>query len=178
MTSVAEVTARPIIRMSRWQDGSEYAARRGIAPVPAEERASLVDVLHPGAVVVRARMIALPKMLRIDGYPFGYWSILRAANALDLEAELKRAGWHFFLMEPAVHTWGLGVDPSAVLGRALRKAVSVAERENLNALQIKSIRFRRILGVHLVRLSVYARQVQWSREYSYGGCAPVFRPAA
>lgn len=178
MTSAAEVTAHPEIRRSRSQEGNEYAVRRGIAPVPAEQRARLMHVLHPGSVVVRARMIALPKMLRIDGYPFGYWSVLRSVNALDLEDRLNHAGWHFLLMEPPVHTWGLGVDPSAALERALRKAVSVVEGENLNALEIRDIRFGRFLGVHLARLSAYARQMQWSREYSYGGCAPVFRPAA
>ncbi len=178
MSGAAEVKVRPENRLSRLQDRSEFAVRRGIAPVPTGQRAPLMDVLHPGAVVVRARMIALPKVLRIDGYPFGYWSILRAANALDLEEELKRAGWHFFLMDPSVRTWGLGIDPSAALGRALGKAVSVVEGENLNALEIRDIRLRRFLGMHLARLSAYASQVQWSREYSYGGCAPVFRPAA
>ncbi len=178
MSGAAEVKVRPENRLSRLQDRSEFAVRKGIAPVPAGQRAPLMDVLHPGAVLVRARMIALPKVLRIDGYPFGYWSILRAANALDLEEELRRAGWHFLLMAPPVQTWGFGVDPSRALERALRKAVSAVERENLNALEIKDIRFRCFLGAHLARLSVYARQVQWSREYSYGGCAPVFRPAA
>ena len=178
MSGAAEVKVRPNNRRSRLQDRSEYEVRRGIAPVPAGQRAPLMDALHSGAVVVRARMITLPKVLRIKGYPFGYWSILQGVNVLDLEEELTRAGWHFFLMEPLVHTWGSGVDRSRALERALRKAVSVVEGENLNALEIKDIRFWRFLGAHVARLSVYARQVQWSREYSYGGCAPVFRPAA
>lgn len=175
MSGAAEVKVRPI---SRLQGRSEYAVRKGIAPVPAGQRAPLVDALHPGTVVVRARMIVLPKVLRIDGYPFGYWSILRGANALDFEEKLNRAGWHFFRMERPVQTWGFGVDPSRALERALRRAASAVERENLNALEIKDIRFRRFSGAHWARLSVYARQVQWSREYSSGACAPVFRPAA
>jgi hypothetical protein len=138
----------------------------------------LMDVIHPGAVAVRTQMIVLPKMLRVDGHRFGAWSIFRAASALDLEDELKSADWQFFLMQPMVRAWGIGWGPGAALERALRKALGRAGNENLNALEIENVTFRRFLGIHLARLSACARQVQWGREYSYGGCAPVFRRAA
>lgn len=176
MSGALEVV-RPERQMSHSRDSHEHAVSKGIAPISKKEEVPLVGLLHPGAVVVSARMIAPPEVLRGEGQPFGDWSILRAVDALDLEEDLRRAGWQFFVMEPAVHAWGVGRDANAALARALQKAVSVVEGENLNALEIRKVGFRRVLGMSRVRLSAYARQVQCSREYSYGGCAPVFRPA-
>ncbi len=169
---------RPEPPMSHSRDIHEHAVSKGIGPIRGKGKTPLVDLLHPGAVVIRARMIGFPKVLRGEGQPFGDWSIVLAVDALDLEDDLRRAGWQFFVMEPAVRAWGVGLDPNVALARALRKAVSVVEGENLNALEIRSVSFRRFLGTYIARLTAYARQVQWSGEYSYGGCAPVFRPAA
>lgn len=124
----------------------------------------LRDVIRPGSVLVYARMIRFPSELILEGWPFGRWAILGGISGGRFELELRSRGWQYRHW-PRLRAWGIGFSDYTAIAFALDKLISRAERQYRNALEIKSIRSCRLLGIHFVWACGEPATVYWSREH-------------
>ncbi len=143
--------------------GPLYSGERGLVRM-LPWCSKLRDIISPGSVLVYARMIRLPSQLILEGWPFGYWSILEGGSGKRFEGELRSRGWHFRRWKKLAR-WGWGFSHYGALAYALQKIVSSAEDEYRNTLEIKNLRAWQILSLHVVRISAEPATVYWSREH-------------
>jgi hypothetical protein len=65
-----------------------------------------------------------------------------------------------FFVPPEVHACALGFNNTHALSRALKKLMTRAQAERLNALQISTMRTKKFLGLHYAKCGANLRHIQ------------------
>lgn len=79
--------------------------------------------------------------------------------APELDASIRRAGWHFMWMTDSHSSHGLGKTPETAIHHALVKALNQV-KSSLNAAELGSLRITKCLGLQIAKVTLDARQIQ------------------
>jgi hypothetical protein len=102
----------------------------------------------------------LPDQFQIcrDPYCKG-WELAVGGVASELDANIRRAGWHFMWMTDSRSSHGFGSNPETAIHRAL---INALKRVNgrFNAAELGSIHITNCLGLKIAKVTLHARQIQ------------------
>jgi hypothetical protein len=98
--------------------------------------------------------------VQFESKRYGSWNLLTGANGFEAGRTLSAAGWHFFLMVPAMRFAALSAHRNRGLWKALKRVLCEIERQGFNAAEITEIKTRRFLGLYYVKVVAHARQVK------------------
>lgn len=130
-------------------------------PVPPPIVIDGSEQAKTGSVLIRPGT-ALPRALAPSFRQAGEWNLVAGVSVSDLDQLLRREGWSFFHLVPAVKRWALAFSFHAALRKALYRVLHRVEADNLNAVEIADVQVRRFLGVYYVALTVHPRHVRAS----------------
>jgi len=148
--------------------GDDRQVDPGLLSPSTMQLTAQLDPIGPGTLLIQSWAVpGLPKSMRLETRPFGYWEIVVNMSAREVEQQLAEAGWHFCSMAPAIAASALGCGDDA-LDIALRRSVEQVASGTANAIELTSIINRCFLGLDHVSLSALARHIE--RE-------PVSRPS-
>jgi hypothetical protein len=87
------------------------------------------------------------------------WMKAIGVLASELDASIRRAGWHFMWMTDSHSSHGLGRTSETAIYRALVSALNQV-KGSLNAADLGSLRITNCLGLQIARVTLDARQIQ------------------
>jgi hypothetical protein len=102
----------------------------------------------------------LPNQLDLCHQPFcAGWTEAIDTHVAQMDARVRKAGWHFMWIEGSHSSSGLGRTPGSALHRAL---VTALEKVNAsyNAAELGSLRITNCLVFQMARVTIHARQIQ------------------
>lgn len=122
--------------------------------------ADVIESVGSESVLLHAST-KLPGGLNFEPKPvLAGWVSDPQVKSAELDRLLNRAGWHYFFVPPEVHACALGFNNTHALSRALKKLMTRAQAERLNALQITTMRTKKFLGLHYAKCGANLRHIQ------------------
>jgi hypothetical protein len=122
--------------------------------------ADVIESIGNESVLLHAST-KLPGGLNFEPKPvLAGWISDPQVKSAELDRLLNRAGWHYFFVPPEVHACALGFNNTHALSRALKKLMTRAQAERLNALQITTMRTKKSLGLHYAKCGANLRHIQ------------------
>jgi hypothetical protein len=102
----------------------------------------------------------LPSQLDLRHQPFcAGWTEAIDTLVAEMDARVRKAGWHFMWIEGSCSTFGLGRTPEYAIHRALVRALRKV-KTSYNAAELGSLRSTNCLVFQLARVTIHARQIQ------------------
>jgi hypothetical protein len=87
------------------------------------------------------------------------WTLVEEITATVFDAMIRQKGWHFEWVDRPCSRKGYGFNEEEASHRALVGALNrVAGR--FNAAELIDFQFKKVLGVHVARVTVQPRQIQ------------------
>ena len=117
------------------------------------------DNVVTGTVLVKSG-ISLPDTTRLELSSINGWSVLRGTDNTELEAHIRRSGWHLFYIVPTIVKESHGLTRRSAIEKSLSGAVTKVDEQGLNAVEIMSLDVRRVLGVYIARVMVQPRHIR------------------
>lgn len=90
------------------------------------------------------------------------WNLVEGKRVRDIEQELRAEGWHLFYIVPDLRSTAMARRPENAIRKALAKVFQSADEQALNAVEIASLRIRRVFGVHRAEVVARLRHIQES----------------
>jgi hypothetical protein len=104
--------------------------------------------------------IILPQPFDLRQTPFcAGWTEATDNLVAELDARVRKAGWHFVWIEGSHASRGLGRSPETATHRALVRALKKV-KGRFNAAELGSIAITSLLGFQMARVTIHARQIQ------------------
>ena len=105
----------------------------------------------------------LPAVAHLDTEPFSaVWAVAMERDARIVEDNLRQAGWRFIWVVPVMEASAFARGSEPALRKAVQKILTVATERGLNALEIKKVELRRILGFDRAYVTAQLRNIQQS----------------
>jgi len=102
----------------------------------------------------------LPSLFALRQEPFFKgWAEAMGTAAMELDARIRNAGWHFMWLADSYSSQALGRTAETAIHRALARTLP-AVRGRFNAAELGSVHVTRFAGFHMARVTVNARQIQ------------------
>jgi hypothetical protein len=103
---------------------------------------------------------ALPNQLDLHDQPFcAGWTEAIDILVAQMDAGVRKAGWHFMWIEGAHSSVGFGRTPEYAIHRALVRALGKVNA-SYNAAELGSLRLTNCLAFQMARVKIHARQIQ------------------
>jgi hypothetical protein len=102
----------------------------------------------------------LPSQLKLRDQSFcAGWTEAIDTLVAQMDAGVRKSGWHFIWIEGSHSGFGLGRTPESAIHRALVRALSKV-KESYNAAELGSLRITNCLVFQIARVTIHARQIQ------------------
>jgi hypothetical protein len=102
----------------------------------------------------------VPSQLDLRDQPFcPGWTEAIDTLVAQMDAGVRKAGWHFIWIEGSQSRFGLGRTPESAIHRALVRALSQVNT-SYNAAELGSLRITNCLVFQLAKVTIHARQIQ------------------
>ena len=128
-----------------------------------------MDIIKSETVLIENGTI-LPKSVVLSGeaYSKGWTSVTN--SRLDLEKDIREAGWTFFFLAGAIHSTVFGFNAEKAVHTAVERLIQTAQSLNCNCLEIGEVTMKSFLGLPFASVSAHSRHIQ--RERVFAGCLP------
>lgn len=104
--------------------------------------------------------IILPHQFDLRQSPFcAGWTEAIDNLVAELDASVRKAGWHFVWIEGSHSGRGFGRSPETATRRALVRTLKKV-KGRFNAAELGSMKITSILGFQMARITIHARQIQ------------------
>jgi hypothetical protein len=115
--------------------------------------------ITPGTVFIR-RHTRLPHSFEVESKRFSRdWQVLQGVSASAVEKHLRDFGWSFSFVVPTITAGAFGRRSKSVLRRAVDRALGEVGELRLNAMEVESLKVRRLAGLDWVKVVGHPRQV-------------------
>jgi hypothetical protein len=102
----------------------------------------------------------LPDQINLHHQPFcAGWTEAIDTLVAEMDAWVRKAGWHFMWIEGSHSCFGLGRTPESAIHRALVRALTNVEA-SYNAAELGSLRITNCLVFQMAKVTTHARQIQ------------------
>jgi hypothetical protein len=102
----------------------------------------------------------LPSQLNLRDQPFcAGWTEAIDTLVAQMDAKVRKAGWHFMWIEGSHASFGLGRTAESAIHRALVRALTRV-KASYNAAELGSMRITNCLVFQMARVTIHARQIQ------------------
>ena len=102
----------------------------------------------------------LPDLFDLRQDPFcAGWTEAIDNLVAELDARVRKAGWHFVWIEGSYSSQGFGRTPEAATRRALVRALKKV-KGRFNAAELGTLKITSLLGFQMARVIIHARQIQ------------------
>ena len=124
-----------------------------------------MDMIKSGTVLIENGTL-LPKsvVLSREAYSKGWASV--ANSRLDLEKDIRDAGWTFFFLAGAIHSNVFGFNAETAVHTAVERLIQDARALNCNCLQIGEVTMKSFLGLPFASVSAHSRHIQRERVFA------------
>ena len=87
------------------------------------------------------------------------WTVAIGLLASEMDADIRKAGWHFMWMTDTQSSVGFGATPETAIRRAV---INALKRVNgrFNAAELGSHQVANCLGIRIAKVTLQARQIQ------------------
>src|SRR5260221_11614548 len=97
----------------------------------------MAEAISQGTVLIRGDAL-LPRSMQLTGEPFSKgWTSIAPANRLELDRQIRDAGWSFFYLAGQIQATAFGHGEKAV-GRAVKRVLAGLESAKFNCMEIMS----------------------------------------
>ena len=130
-------------------------------------RSSLATWVAPETVSMPNTSVLLRRdlaaVVHLDTEPFSPdWAVAMERDPRIVEDNLRQAGWRFIWVVPVMKASAFARGTEPALRKAVQKILTVATERGLNALEIKKVELRRILGFDRASVTAQLRNIQQS----------------
>jgi hypothetical protein len=87
------------------------------------------------------------------------WTIVEEITARVLDTMIRQRGWHFMWIQGSCSRRGIGRKRNEATQRALERALKGLSRR-FNAAELESVRSSKVLGFHIVMVTLQPRRIQ------------------
>lgn len=102
----------------------------------------------------------LPDRIDLRKEPFCEdWAAVVGVFVSDLDARIRKAGWHFLWVTDSHSSRGLGSTAETAVRRALVRALREV-KNRFNAAELGSVKITNCLGLQIAKITVDTRHVQ------------------
>lgn len=102
----------------------------------------------------------LPDQIDLHTEPFcKNWSVATGMLASELDAGIRRVGWHFMRMTDSQSSLGIGITPESATQRALINAFERL-KGGFNSAELETLQITNCLGLQIAKVTLHARQIQ------------------
>jgi hypothetical protein len=89
------------------------------------------------------------------------WMWVENVTASTLDAQVRRAGWHFMFLQTMHSRVGIGRTAESATSKAVAQALKQTEGR-FNAAELGLVKVTRYPGFHVARATLHTRQIQQS----------------
>ena len=115
--------------------------------------------MKPHTVFLRSGCI-LPDRFDLRQEPFcDGWTETLGAPVSEVDARIRKAGWHFMWITDSHTSRGLGSTPEIAIHRALVRALGRV-KGRFNAAELESCEVTSCLGLRIARIELHTRHIQ------------------
>lgn len=87
------------------------------------------------------------------------WTVAIGLLASEMDAGIRKAGWHFMWMTDTQSSLGIGATPESAIRRAVINALKRVDGR-FNAAELGSLKVSNCLGMRIAKVTLHARQIQ------------------
>jgi hypothetical protein len=112
-----------------------------------------------GTIFIK-RHTPMPNGFELESKSFSRgWQVLHGMDAHAVEKHLRRNGWSFSFVTPAVIAKAWGLRSNGIVRRSLERVMRQVEELGLNAIEVTSLEVRSFAWLNWVKVAAHPRQL-------------------